>query len=850
MIERAMKRDNKGSTLITVIVAIAFVTILTSIILGTTLVNLRMKGIDRKVKDDFYYAEKGLNDVYTGVGQIAAEYAGDEYNSVFKEIGRTYLTGETAGAKFKEQFLVRIHDKYSTSPNLINDLNKYITDRPALGGEHSVTVTGVGAVKYKEKDGNPADSYDAVKTVGVVIQNVTICATDKYDQQSVITSDIVIDCPTVDFLGTNAEITDYSIIGCQGVYFTDGYTDVTGNLYGGVHDAGNSEDAKIYPTPTPVAAPVYGGINVYSSNVDLKSNYIVSKGDINIAGNKPSLTVGASDATFGIPNMWFDSLRTIKDSTEPSLKLNANLFALNDLELNADKSTVELSGDYYGYNNKTAGPSLDPEKHSIGFSSDRGDSDSSSILINGKGCSLDMSKVHSLVLMGKAYIDFTSKGTVAEGSAKEAPSAESLALQTNQQLYIVPTDFLKIPNPATSANIGEGFKKSFTKTRKELDDWFGYKYVKTDKTWGDTEIVDDIFTEYTVNMNVGGGTETVHYAYLNFNDKVWIKNASNEYEEAPAGTVVGSGGSVSSMAAFFGEIMNSTGDTDTELQPSAHRLREKVKKSITNANHFNLQKCVVNNTGSEVIYANNAVVDYESYTVRDNTDGMERFVGYPQNLFNRYQLLCVYLDGMEKKALGDSITLESAQTNKIKADWRKSTASSPVVSPMDRFVLINGTDNANAKYISGKSIGITSADRLLEGSSSYGACVVDSSCTITAGSTFNGVALVNGNITVEAGAKVNGLLMATGTITVKGGSSGNKTMIKADKGLIQSRVEKEISLIEKGKTDYLDGYLISYLTNDGVNRMYKVSKGGKVEENRISPDYNSFMHYENWRKGN
>ena len=79
--------QNEGSTLITVIVAIAFVTILTTIILGTTVVNVRMKGIDRRTRDDFYYAEKALNDIYTGLGQEIAVIAGDEYDSAFKKAG-------------------------------------------------------------------------------------------------------------------------------------------------------------------------------------------------------------------------------------------------------------------------------------------------------------------------------------------------------------------------------------------------------------------------------------------------------------------------------------------------------------------------------------------------------------------------------------------------------------------------------------------------------------------------------------------------------------------------------------------------------------------------------------------
>ena len=85
---------NKGSTLITVIVAIAFVTILASIILGTTVVNVRMKGIDRRTKDDFYYAERSLNDIYTGIGQELANIAAAQYEAAFEKVGNVEVNDE------------------------------------------------------------------------------------------------------------------------------------------------------------------------------------------------------------------------------------------------------------------------------------------------------------------------------------------------------------------------------------------------------------------------------------------------------------------------------------------------------------------------------------------------------------------------------------------------------------------------------------------------------------------------------------------------------------------------------------------------------------------------------------
>ena len=859
-----MKRDNNGSTLITVIVAIAFVTILTSIILGTTVVNMSMKGIDRKVKDDFYYAERGLGDVYTEVGQIVAEVAGDEYEAVFKQIGKTFSTADEAGREFKKNFLTECYGKFDESvvATRITNFDSYIVTKFVSSRIASVNVTSVGEVKYKKKDGTYTD--DAItdtnldEYMSVVIPDVSVTVTDNRNYQSVISTDIIIDCPTVDFLGTNAEVTDYAIIGCQGIYFTspaggNNHIEVTGNLYGGVHQTPNTGDGEIYPSPTPVVAPIYGGINVYRSEVKLQSNYVVSKGDINVAGPGSELKIESANTTSGIPAVWFDSMRTVKGATGAKININnANIFALNDLELNANESNVTFRGDYYGYNDKTlatesslAGAAAN-KGNSLDYSNDRLDNDSSAILINGNTCTLDLRNLNSLVLLGKAFIDFSSKGAVPFGSPKIAASAESLALQPNQQLYLVPIDFMTTPNPSTYDNLDPTTHKfKLNKTRGELKDdhtgWFGYKYVKqTDE--GDDVIADDIFDTYVVKID----GEDVYYAYLKFNKKLWIKSESTgEYEDAELahpGLTLGSYGSVSSKAAFFDEIMSSTGDTDTELQPSAFRLRGKVLDSIKYGDFFNLQNSVINMNSTAVVYGRNAIVNYDvvngDYRIKSNTDGLERFASYPENLFKRYQMMCVYLDGKEDYALRDSISISATEQTKIDNDWK----IQPVTSPMDNFVLVSELSGKNTS--SGDSMYIDSDSS----NAPYGACIVAPSFTLSAGSKLKGAAFINGDVTIESGAEVDGLLMATGTITIKGGSSSKPTRIRSNKGLVQSRVDKELSLIEKGGA-YKDNYLISYLAKNGA-KMYDITPGSKRDEDRIDPDYNSFMHYENWRKGN
>ena len=51
---------------------------------------------------------------------------------------------------------------------------------------------------------------------------------------------------------------------------------------------------------------------------------------------------------------------------------------------------------------------------------------------------------------------------------------------------------------------------------------------------------------------------------------------------------------------------------------------------------------------------------------------------------------------------------------------------------------------------------------------------------------------------------------------------------------------------------YKNYYLISYLASDASGtpkRIYEVKPGSKIKRERIEADYNDFMHYENWQKG-
>lgn len=911
-----LMKNNKGSTLITVIVAIAFVTILTTIILGTTLVNVRMKGIDKRTKDDFYYAEKALNDIYTGVGQELALVAGDEYEKAFEKVGNVeteageggavvvkadYNIAETAEKEFRKNFLHAVHEKFPSSPaDLKSKLQKYITSTA-----RNEAVDSVAAIEYQKKDGTSCTESEAYR---VALRGVHVSATDSTGFRSVVSTDIIFNVPSVDFLGTNADVTDYGLIANEGLYIEGGgTTTINGNVYAGVHKNELTIDTP-YKEKTDANSRqnFFGGININGTNAKFNGNYIVSKGDITLAGTNPTLSVytPSAEGDANLANLWFSSLRTVSSATlpalpasipaegpSPTIDLNANIFALNDMTFNADNSCAKIKGNYYGYNDKTL-----PTANILGLKTGREDGESSAIIINGSDAYLDMKEINNFVLMGKAYIDFSSDASTDTTltTTQVVPTAESVALKTNQQLYLVPPDFLDGANPTTD---GTG-TFNITIPASDLQKWFGYPYLNATK----------IDQPYTVTLNDASHTK-VYYDYLVFNDTMsWkaeldghgkaIKNAdyTDKYTAVPITetTPLGKGGSISSKTKFFYDIMTSkeayieafkhdssynpsktieqqkaafdafveTKEED-KVQPSAYRLYERINRSM-GFEYFDLKKCVIGGGSEEAhYYARNAVINYEKSgsdfqcNVFNNTDGMLRYANYPQNLFHRYIWLCTRLNGNEDVPLGSAPA--APDLNDSTTEWKVSYDDSKKAAPICHFVKV---DNLGSMSIS-DSVSKAESDGLK--TTSFGVCIAQNSdldlgsvpaAALVSGN-FKGIAIVDGNITVPQNMKVYGLLMATGTITLKGNNE-----INYNKGLIQSRIEKEMNVVKnkksdtpdtyKGKKGYTDYYVISYLSKDSGGSpqlIYDVDVASKVKSERIEADYNDFMHYENWQKG-
>lgn len=846
--------DDRGSTLITVIVAIAFVTILTTIILGTSLTSFRMKAIDRRAKDDFYFSERALNDVYTGLGQKISVIAAKSYDRAFSAMGGKVgtvdlKTAQTAQEEFKKDF-VKNTIKCLQDNKTTDALQKFIV--PVTGRKSY--VTGVGAVEaWNSGETDIMDTLSDetpslyLQVASMRIRDVkVVCVDDKKDYKSEIITDIVVTIPHLDFFENNADIVDYAIIANDGIVVngdvTFGASAMEETLEGETPDTFDA--SNVYAGMTSSG----GGFAINRGKVDFEGNYLISKGDITVGSSDPSYSAYSATLQVGKyrptrPNMWFDSIVTPKDAKNPVIDVYANSFALNDTELNANKSKAKFKGAYFGYDEgyfaqkddelPTPAPgAYDPVVNML-IDPGTKHSDSSSIIINGNECTLDMKELTTLVLMGKAYIEIDDTDN---SKLYEISTAEASALKTNQQVYLVPPDFLTEPNPSVGTI-------DYTSKCIIPTDWFAFKYLKNDGH--DNAIIQSI--------TVGPEGDKVSYAFLLFDDKATFDM-----------TGMGGTANMKARSAFIYEIMHSAdnGSDDTGCAPKQSQLKKRLANSMANYDNFRLQECVFNNGEDANIFSVNALVNYKIVDADESLDGyaggtkaigdvnivpvsnnaaLDRYMSYPKNLFRRFQWLCDTLNANEDIPLSQNIKngvgtgARGVGSIDEASAWSADSAypyKYYIKTPASAFD--DSTDEIKAKLPTG----------------SYGHCIywTDTSDPYDfsgISSPFRGIVISEGDITVPSGMEINGTLIANGIITFQGNN-----LVKGDKALLQKRIAKETELV-KSDGNYYNDYLISYL-DDGTGTLLYGGLGvepvKEVEED-IRINYSDYMFFENWKKG-
>lgn len=425
--QNRMNGRNQGFSLITVMIAVAFVGILGMLVIYISAANLDMKITDLKGKDSFYTAEQALEEIRTGL----QEDVGDAMSKAYIQVLENYNSNGSSASdvslddlrqsKFKDAFVKEITKRLGKAGNStqynVDYLKKYIDLKDSAkfdqNSETLIVTTPDGEEPLMKKD----------VSSGIVLKNLKVIYVDPKGRASVIRTDIRLGIPKIQFptASTLPDLMNMAIVADSGIICEANKQQpvkIRGNVYAGrlKNDLTLLQD---YPRAS-VMLKDYGGMVVESGE------RFVSGGDI-ILKKESSLT------TSSMVNLWAQGISL----SSSDVKLLGTTYLADDLTVEKGSgSYVQIYGDYYGYGSPSTARN---SKNSTLYANEKDADLSSAIVINGKNTTLDLTEIGQLMLSGRTYVSTSSVSAISDMSnSADVLTGESITVKGTQVAYLAP----------------------------------------------------------------------------------------------------------------------------------------------------------------------------------------------------------------------------------------------------------------------------------------------------------------------------------------------------------------------------------------------------------------------------
>ena len=411
------KINNSGSSIVLVVVGLGFIGVLVGALLTVAGYALRSKIYNYNSKDNFFYLEQAMDEIYAGIGQQTMDALKDAYDDTVNEVvyyntsTKSYeaMPREEANTRFKANFMEKVYNNpfFQDDTTMEDYLNSLISN-------DTVKVKNAPKIVVYDGDGNQYANLLNVTTVSrVVVQGVVLTRTAGYTRSNAkasftqtISTDIEISQPDfdVDFGTSNIDMSnvfDYALIAGDGVEIsqklaTTKTLTVKGNVYAAAdyynkgYAVGNANgktfkytylnipkdtdeliDCDVNTTVnTGLLAQYkgdkdesrYSGIYINDSNVAFLSDTMVVPGSIAVMNGGSVSIYNKNESNIGKARVWCDDfVLGGKSLANPDGKtysgstalLRADLFVEDDLQLDANGSYFSMNGSYIGYSNST-----------------------------------------------------------------------------------------------------------------------------------------------------------------------------------------------------------------------------------------------------------------------------------------------------------------------------------------------------------------------------------------------------------------------------------------------------------------------------------------------------------------
>lgn len=423
-------KQNKGFSLITVIIAVSFIGILGLLVLYMALSNFQMKITDLKGKDSFYTAERAIEEIRVGLQEDVGNSMSEAYIKVLETYDKDENLKDVVLDKQRQNdFVNEFIKKLANRLEKDSDQSKYDLDylKKYLDMKISENET---LIITTPSDKEPVMTKDNKN--GILLKNFKVIYVDPKGYASVIETDIRLGIPKVQFPtpSTLPDLMNMIVVAGKGIICEGGETKISGSIYSGILQDIN-DNTILEKNP-------YTSIWIKSgTNLDIQDGEkIVSAGEIYTEPN-------ASFTSEAGVTLWAQGVKL----SSAQVNLLGTTYLSDDLTIESGSgSKVTVQGEYYGYGYpESARSSLNKYMYDNQEKRWSDTALSSSIVINGKNTTLDLSGVRKIMLAGRSYI-----GTSKVSNSNDIMMGESITVKGTQLAYLLPPELIdasKLKNP-------------------------------------------------------------------------------------------------------------------------------------------------------------------------------------------------------------------------------------------------------------------------------------------------------------------------------------------------------------------------------------------------------------------
>lgn len=492
-IYRKLNKNNRGSTLLLVIVAMAFIGTIAAVILLITYKNLESVRTEMSSTANFYSAETALDEMRSTFLEWADKSMRTSYSEWLKKIDGMSVTEQQS--EFKKMCVAQMKDDFNHKFDEYFGSDEAPPEGQPAGPEGEVVETGgapEGEAAPDNPEGVPGDnpggvpgdnpgdtpvvsaapdindllgenhsgriSWNAnatgdkiVKPVAVasedgtklIVKNISVIYKDDMGYSTKISTDLEFDIKypggaSYALSDGGKECSEYVIISDGQIYNRlTGQNMIRGSLYaGGCLNKDN--------TTGKAGILIQGGENAETT---IYADKVISRNDIEVTnGGKLTIKGIKADNDYtgskSLSNVWVKGFDVTGDGPA-NMDIQARCYVNDDTTLSAKSesgSKLKVYGEYYGYNlsNYDTGGSDNVDAHGVAllYGTPEG---SSSVILNSRNSTVDFADC-DVWLAGKSFVSVSDSFDSANIKDISFIEGESMTYMGLQAAYLLPGD--------------------------------------------------------------------------------------------------------------------------------------------------------------------------------------------------------------------------------------------------------------------------------------------------------------------------------------------------------------------------------------------------------------------------